>query len=146
MRLLYGYRKKESGPGVRVEPGEASVVCAVLAWPAVRGRRGLGNRIVRLLTSTFAPQPLSHAAVQALVWRIRTHADLYRRGQPHQTLPADPDLILSGQATPKPYKTGAPSCGSGLSKLQTRQCPGCPTGALSLFHASAGHAGDEGDQ
>jgi hypothetical protein len=126
VRLLYGYRKHPDRPGVTVEPREAAVVCAVLAWPAVRGRRGLGNHLVRLLT-----RDLSHAAVQALVWRIRTHADYYRRGQAHQSLPPDPDLILSGQATPKPYKTAAPSCGSGLSLLQTRQRPGCPTGALS---------------
>lgn len=126
VRLLYGYRKRSDGPGVRVEPGEAAVVCAVLAWPAARGRQGLGNRIVRLLTRNLSP-----AAVQALVWRIRTHADAYRRGQPHPSLPADPDLILSGQAIPMLYKAGAPSCGSGLSELQTRQRPGCPTGALS---------------
>lgn len=126
MRLLYGYRKKESGPGVRIEPSEAAVVCAVLAWPVVRGRAGLGSRIVRQLTRN-----LSHAAVHALVWRIRAHADAYQRGQPHRSLPPDPDLILSGQAMPMPYKTGAPSCGSGLFQLQTRQRPGCPTGALS---------------
>lgn len=126
VRLLYGYRKRDDRPGIRVEPREAAVVCAVLAWPAVRGRRGLGNHLVRLLTRGLSP-----AAIQALVWRIRTHADAYRRGQPHPSLPPDPDLILSGQTTPMPYKTGAPSCGSGLSKLQTRQRPGCPTGALS---------------
>lgn len=113
MRLLYGYRKHPDRPGITVNPQEAAVVCAVLAWPAVRGRQGLGNRIVRLLTRNLSP-----AAVQALVWRIRTHADAYQRGQPHPSLPADPDLILSGQATPTSYKTGAPSCGSGLSSCR----------------------------
>lgn len=107
VRLLYGYKKREAGPGVVVNPQEAAVVCAVLAWPAVRGRVGLGNRLVRQLT-----RGLSQAAVQALVWRIRSHADAYRRGQPHPSLPPDPDLILSGRAVPPRYNTAAPSCGS----------------------------------
>lgn len=101
MRLLYGYRRDGSG-AVTIDPVPASVVCAVLAWPAQR-RVGLGQQVVRSLLPG-----MTREAVMSLVTRIRHHAPQYRRGQAHASLPADPRLILSRAV----YSAGAPSCGS----------------------------------
>lgn len=113
MRVLYGYRW--NGDKAVVDPLAATVVCAVLAWPA-RQRTGISERAARVL------QPgLTREAVHKLLQRIRSHAAAYRIGRAHARLAPDPRLILSSS----PYAAGAVSCDSGC-KLRRR--PGCPPG------------------
>lgn len=102
MRVLYGYRVSQGQ--VVVDPIAATVVVAVLAWPA-HPRIGIAERAVRCLLPDA-----TRAAVRSLIQRIRAHADDYREGKPHASLPGEARLILSRSG----YAAATPSCGGAV--------------------------------
>lgn len=102
MRVLYGYKVRAGR--VVVDPLAASVVVAVLAWPA-HPKIGIAERAVRCLLPDA-----TRDAVHALVQRIRANADAYRQGKAHASLAPDPRLILTRSG----YAAAAPSCGGAV--------------------------------
>lgn len=116
MRVLYGYRW--DGLRAVVDPPAAAVVAAVLAFPCIRGRLGLGESLaLHVLTLTGQAMP----AIRQLVTRIRSHRQQYAAGRPHRCLPASPRLKLTGVPGWGEYPPGTPSCGSSSKHTPSAQ-------------------------